>query len=152
MSAERTQVPGPVLETEAELEAFRQRWREEVEARKAATPATKKAYEKIERQRGAPPPAHATAAVPSSSRTYNEEIEPKAYHDLPNKEEQLVLGKEGQDHDRDIYKEPSSALEHYERAVERETQGNLGESIRHYRKAFKVHSPSHISCSSHMLR
>jgi hypothetical protein len=29
-------------------------------------------------------------------------------------------------------------LEHYERAVERETQGNLGESMRHYRIAFKV--------------
>lgn len=142
MSAEQNQVRDPAPETEAELEAFRQRWREEVEARnRKATPATKKAYERIERQRGAPPPAHATAVVPSSSRTYNEEIEPKAYHDLPNKEEQLVLGKDGQDHDRDIYKEPSSALEHYERAVEKETQGNLGESVRHYRKAFKVHLP-----------
>ena len=146
MSTEQSKVSDTAPETEAELEAFRQRWREEVEARnkKTATPSTKKAYEKIQRQRGAPPPAHATGTVPSSSRTYNEEIEPKAYHDLPNKEDQLVLGTEGQDHDRDVYKEPSSALEHYEKAVEKETQGNLGESMRHYRKAFKVHIP-HLS-------
>lgn len=142
MSDDQSQMPpNPAAETEAELEAFRQRWREEVEARnKKSTPSTKKAYEKIQRQRGAPPPAHATN-VPSSSRTYNEEIEPKAYHDLPDKEQQLVLGEDGQKHDRDIYKEPSSALEHYERAVEKETEGNLSESIRHYRTAFKVDHP-----------
>lgn len=33
---------------------------------------------------------------------------------------------------------PESALEHYERAVERETQGSLGESLSLYRKAFRV--------------
>ncbi|KAK4497260.1 hypothetical protein PRZ48_011710 [Zasmidium cellare] len=145
MSTEQRKVSDTAPETEAELEAFRQRWREEVEARnkKTTTPSTKKAYEKIQRQRGAPPPAHATGVVPSSSRTYNEEIEPKAYHDLPNKEDQLVLGTEGQDHDRNVYKEPSSALEHYEKAVEKETQGNLGESMRHYRKAFKLDDGVH---------
>lgn len=139
MSAEESEIPTQSSDPEAELEAFRQRWREEVEARnkKPSTPSTKKAFEKIQRQRGAPPPAHASAAV-SSNKTYNEEIEPKAYHDLPDKEEQLGLGKDGQDHDRDIYKEPSSALEHYEKAVEKESEGNLGESIRHYRRAFKV--------------
>jgi len=34
--------------------------------------------------------------------------------------------------------QPTSALEHYERAVEEETQGSLGESLKYYRKAFKV--------------
>lgn len=33
---------------------------------------------------------------------------------------------------------PESALEHYERAVEKETQGSLGESLSLYRKAFRV--------------
>ena len=33
---------------------------------------------------------------------------------------------------------PRSALEHYERAVEKESLGSLGESVDLYRKAFKV--------------
>lgn len=33
---------------------------------------------------------------------------------------------------------PESALEHYEKAVEKETQGSLGESLSLYRKAFRV--------------
>ncbi|KAF2857635.1 hypothetical protein K470DRAFT_193489, partial [Piedraia hortae CBS 480.64] len=37
-------------------------------------------------------------------------------------------------------KEPSSALEHYERAVEKESVGQLGESIHHYRAAFRLDS------------
>jgi F-box protein 9 len=69
---------------------------------------------------------------------FSEEVEPRAYHDLPDKEEMLKLGAEGQSTERNPYEEPSSAIEHYERAVEKETQGQLGESVRHYRKAFKV--------------
>lgn len=33
---------------------------------------------------------------------------------------------------------PGTALEHYERAVEKETQGSLGDSLSLYRKAFRV--------------
>ena len=35
-------------------------------------------------------------------------------------------------------KEPRSALEHYERAVEKESQGNLGDSLSHYRQAYRL--------------
>lgn len=34
--------------------------------------------------------------------------------------------------------EPRSALEHYEKAVEKESEGRLGDSLSLYRKAFKV--------------
>lgn len=34
--------------------------------------------------------------------------------------------------------EPCSALEHYETAVEKEAQGRLGDSLKHYRLAYKV--------------
>ena len=34
--------------------------------------------------------------------------------------------------------EPTSALEHFERAVEKEAEGNLGDSLSHYRKAYRV--------------
>lgn len=133
----------PAPSTEAELEAFRQKWRDEVSARnkKPGEPARRDAGQpKKERQKSdaAKPTALAGPSTARRREDYSEELEPKAYHDLPDKEEQLRLGVEGQDHDRNLFKEPSSALEHYERAVEKETQGNLSESMRHYRKAFKV--------------
>jgi F-box protein 9 len=37
-----------------------------------------------------------------------------------------------------LFKEPTSALEHYERAVEYESQGNLGASLSHYRRAYRL--------------
>ncbi|CAK7268433.1 hypothetical protein SEPCBS57363_003093 [Sporothrix epigloea] len=36
--------------------------------------------------------------------------------------------------------EPKSALEHYERAVEKEALGSLGDSLKHYRTAFRMDS------------
>jgi F-box protein 9 len=35
-------------------------------------------------------------------------------------------------------KEPKSALEHFERAIEKEDQGNFGDSVSHYRKAYRL--------------
>ncbi|KAK5133042.1 hypothetical protein LTR08_008247 [Meristemomyces frigidus] len=136
-------------ETEAELEAFRQRWREEVTARhqRPAVSSPRGHREHGEQRREGTAGAAATPG-PSTARRkevadYSEELEPKAYHDLPDKEEQLRLGQEGQGHERSLYREPSSALEHYERAVEKETQGNLGDSMQHYRKAFKLDDGVH---------
>lgn len=135
-------------EAEAELEAFRQRWRDEVTARNKrpdGSTAGASSSEPREQRRKDAVQTPASGAGPSTARRkdaaidYSEEIEPKAYHDLPDKEELLRLGSEAQDHDRiSLFREPSSALEHYERAVEKETTGQLGDSMKHYRKAFKV--------------
>ncbi|KAK0289061.1 hypothetical protein LTR35_000436 [Friedmanniomyces endolithicus] len=133
-------------ETEAELEAFRQRWRDEVSARnKRPNLAERPSHVVLAEQRRKPAPTLPSAPEASTARRkdatdYSEEIESRVYHDLPDKEEQLRLGAEGQAHDRDVAKEPSSALEHYEHAVERENIGLLGDSISHYRKAFKLDS------------
>ena len=136
---------------EAELEAFRRRWREEVTARNQRPTLSET---KLQREHGVQHRENTAVTAPltgpSTARRkelndFSEELEPKAYHDLPDKEEQLRLGTKGQDHERNLYKEPSSALEHYERAVEKESQGNLGSSMQHYRKAFKVRSSCLIS-------
>lgn len=37
-----------------------------------------------------------------------------------------------------------SALDHYEEAMEKEAQGNMGESLRLYRKAYRVSSVLHV--------
>lgn len=131
-------------EAEAELEAFRQRWREEVSSRNKKPEDARRSTNvgpREQKPRSIAQPS--LAAGPSTARRkdvtdYADEVEPKGYHDLPDKEEQLKLGAEGQDHDREVNKQPSSALEHYEHAVEKETTGQLGDSITHYRRAFKV--------------
>ncbi|KAK6443038.1 hypothetical protein LTR95_000752 [Oleoguttula sp. CCFEE 5521] len=128
-------------ETEAELAAFRQRWREEVTARNKKPEAllNKPTAQRRKASVHAPP----TVPVPSNARrrdeTHEVDFAPVAYHDLPDKEDRLKLGTEGQNHDRDANPaEPSSALEHFERAVERESSGMLGDSLKHYRQAFRI--------------
>lgn len=120
---------------ESELEDFRQRWRQEVSAR------SKPASEKKTR-----PTASASAAkrlqakVPQPGEratTAEEEDEGRTYHDLENNERYLSLENE-QERSRAFAQEPKSALDHYEKAVERETQGSLGDSVSLYRRAFKV--------------
>lgn len=130
-------------DAEAELERFREQWRAEVARNKRPDGASGAAENDSKAQRRKELAFRQPTAGPSNARRkdlidYSEEIEPRAYHDLPDKEELLKLGAEGQNSDRNPYKEPVSALEHYERAVEKETQGQLGESIKHYRRAFKV--------------
>ena len=140
-----------VPETEAELEAFRQQWRDEVSAKNKRVDETKaqRQHDHNAQRRKDTVPAGPSLVSRRQEKDYSEEVEPRTYHDLPDKEEQLKLGTEGQNHDRDHIKEPSSALEHYEHAVEKETHGQLGDSIKHYRKAFKVRSIPHMS--SHCL-
>lgn len=123
--------------TEAELERFREQWVQEVNERNR-TPGIRSSQTTKAHNRKDTAPSQATANRLREARDYSEDIEPRAYHDLPDKEEQLKLGEEGQNYDRDVNKEPSTALEHYERAVDKETTGQLGDSLRHYRTAFKV--------------
>ncbi|KAK5114362.1 hypothetical protein LTR62_002614 [Meristemomyces frigidus] len=141
-------------EAEAELEVFRQRWRDEVTARnrrpgvtdRVGLSAPQRAAKDI---RAAAASASQPTAGPATARRkdasdFSEELEPKAYHDLPDKEEVLRLGAEAQGHERAaLFKEPSTALEHYEHAVDKETTGQLGDSIAHYRKAFRLDSGVH---------
>ncbi|KAK4556494.1 hypothetical protein LTR86_006638 [Recurvomyces mirabilis] len=148
-------------EAEAELEAFRQRWREEVTARnkrpgiagREASRTGPESGSKGTRQSRdthssstitSQPTAGSSTARRKDASDFEEIVEPKAYHDLPDKDEVLRLGVEGQDHDRAaLFQEPSTALEHYERAVDKETTGQLGDSIAHYRRAFRLDSGVH---------
>jgi F-box protein 9 len=126
-------------QTEEELERFRQQWKEEVTARKRRSRVS----------------ADLTADQPSSSSSgqkktphphpaarknhHDDELEPRSYHDLEEKELGRKIGDESFGTSSSSAKsEPKTALEHYERAVEKEEQGNLGDSMALYRKAFKV--------------
>ena len=106
--------------SQAELSRFRDEWLSEVAKSKrldalAGNPDNER---KSERRRDARAPI---VAVPDTARRkddFSEDFEPRAYHDLPDQESTLQLGSDGQRHDRAPAKEPSSALEHYEHAVE----------------------------------
>jgi F-box protein 9 len=135
-------------QTEAELERFRREWRNEVSARTRTRPS-------------AIPQAHTSAGASSSSQARQrkshpplpkqqyprdahegwDEIEPRSYHDL---EEKATGRRVGDETGRlSPATEPTTALEHYEKAVEREGQGNLGDSVSLYRKAFKLDARVH---------
>jgi F-box protein 9 len=140
----------------SELEAFREQWHREVagrsskdrappevaiaeEAPSSATPksATKRAF-------GLP-----LAPASTAERKDDDEVEDvalKTYHDLGDKDSAFRLGSCGSPGgpssvrrgSTSIDVAPVSALEHYEKAVEKESQGSLGESLSLYRKAYRV--------------
>lgn len=141
---------------EAELQRFREQWRAEVAQHrrpKAASGEEPRSQEKKNQPQAGPsvPTTGRSLARTKAIQDLYDEVEPRAYHDLPDKEELKKLGIDGQNHDRNPYKEPSTALEHYERAVEKETQGNLGDSLSHYRRAFKVRPPSPLPSLSSVV-
>ena len=141
-----------VADTTEELERFRLEWQEEVIARSrgVASPNSSKSTRPtapLNRNSGTIQPAH--TAVLTFHKPYREteeadELDDHGYHDLANKDEARKLGKAGDGIHPETREDPVSALEHYERAVERETEGNLGDSLNHYRKAYRVcHSILH---------
>ncbi|KIW00930.1 hypothetical protein, variant [Verruconis gallopava] len=129
--------------TEAELEKFRQEWKQEVSAKV-------KSHAKANRSGPSNPspaatkttaPSRTTQPNPSALSFYNshndDDLAPQGYHDIDQQ-----LG--GSQHDLAqasfLAREPRTALEHYEKAVEKEGQGSLGDSLSLYRKAFRMDS------------
>ncbi|TGO59967.1 hypothetical protein BOTNAR_0153g00210 [Botryotinia narcissicola] len=122
-----------------ELETLRKQWKEEVTRRSnvaQAHPPSQAAGPSNVPQR-----APRTKNVHENTKTGDEDIvEPQTLHfDGPS-------GAVGAGEEDEFYpygkkngnSEPQSALEHYEKAVEREGQGSLGDSLDLYRKAFRL--------------
>jgi len=135
--------------TEAELESFRQRWRDEVSARakgKALAPSaapTKTpgpSASKPHAPKGPAPDAASHSHARKRSVEETDEVTPYVHQDLGEKQHSRRLDETSAQTAAiaSASKEPKTALDHYEKAVERETQGNLGDSVALYRKAFKV--------------
>lgn len=127
--------------TEAELENFRKQWREEVSAK------TKGKKAGPERPQKDAQPSSSKQHIPKNiapeilgharHRSIEEvdEVVPHVYSDLGEAKHGRRLDETSAPA---VSKEPRSALEHYEKAVERESAGSLGDSVNLYRKAFKV--------------
>ena len=132
------------------LEEFRQRWKEEVDAktrkpekqpaRPQAGRARRPSEPKPERPTNKPPALHTVADEDDSDQGPPLGQPGGSGTGLTRRVEELSL----QDADADEFStkpsivEPTTALEHFEKAVEREDQGKLGDSLDHYRKAYKL--------------
>ena len=124
-----------------DLETFRKQWQEEVTARSTARGQSSNptrahdSHEKFHKStiKTALPPSN----VLSEETDVTDGVSSQAYHDFDDKDNTRRLGVEGSKHPL-TSKEPQSALEHYEKAIEREDQGNLGDSLNLYRKAYRV--------------
>jgi F-box protein 9 len=134
--------------SDSALEQFRRQWREEVNARgKSGKKRQSKDYDSLQAgpsessevlKPWSPPPQYRPLGEA------REEEHPESYQEeersrLTDRLDGLTLGNPDEDEfSRTTREEPQSALEHYERAVEKESQGNLGDSLSHYRKAYRL--------------
>ena len=123
-------------DTHPDLETFRQQWKAEVTAR--SKPPSKPSSDQLARSPGLPPNGDSNTIggvdqVDQSGDDHREDINerwgPRRHREgtYPSSPKNPSIS------------EPRSALEHYEQAVERESQGNLGDSLKLYRKAYKVY-------------
>lgn len=134
-------------ESNPDLDSFRRQWREEVSARRddrnLGQAASSKASKASRRQ---PRPSQHLPAHESHESNDEEHSEP-----APEAHRVFEAEDDGQDavnasRKKAAGREPRSALEHYEKAVEREAQGSLGDSLDLYRKAFRVSFLSIDTC------
>lgn len=139
------------MEDNAELESFRRQWREEVARRNKPNKLG---------------PAQSRPSAPSTAKAPSIQL-PPTHHEASRPKDVVVDGTPAsfdqaeivqgvnqlslQRPDDDTFdsqvprKEPKSALEHFERAVEKEAEGNLGDSLQHYRRAYRVRlRPLHL--------
>jgi F-box protein 9 len=127
-------------QTEEELEKFRQKWKDEVTAKKLQNQSSVSGRQGGGEASGSSSSLKKTVYPHPVSRPlrnlHDEEFEPRSYHDLEEKEVGRKVGDDS--YGSSSRPEPKTALEHYERAVEKEDQGSLGDSLSLYRKAFKV--------------
>jgi F-box protein 9 len=127
-------------QTEAELESFRQKWREEVSAKakgKAPAPAVPAKTSHASSSKSHFSKTNAPEGPSHARQQSVEEVDGLAsvYPHLGEKQHGRRLDETSPP---PVSREPNSALEHYEKAVEKEDQGSLGDSVSLYRKAFKV--------------
>ena len=136
----------PASSNNPELEDFRRQWREEVSTKAKAARIKHKPDEKAssEPERVSVPtttaiktvnhrPKHSRHdAVQSNLQDADQHLEPRWETDTADRTEQA------REATTQRPTEPHSALEHYEKAEERESQGKLGDSVSLYRKAFRL--------------
>lgn len=106
---------------QADLDRFRDEWLSEVARNKR--PGRNVGVGRFDdsalsRRKEKAPILPTAASTSAQNNEFSEDVEPRTYDDLPDKENALRLGRDGESIDRNAESEPSTALEHYEHAVE----------------------------------
>ncbi len=147
----------PSDQIQSELENFRKEWRAEVSAR-AKNPSSasqprpsNQAGQSSSSAAGKAPRRNEPSHKKSASRSHNQVEDEDDYHVRTRILDEPEPGRAGDGHRLDNEskgglvvkgkdKEPQSAIDFYEEAVEKETSGKLGDSLQLYRKAFRMDS------------
>lgn len=138
-------------DAERELESFRRQWQEEVRRGKGQN-KSQSAGVSSSRQAVGNASQKSTKLKPptvgsSSAPVRDDDHDDQGFHDLENKDDALKLGGSSEARKNvTAPAEPKTALDHYEKAVERETAGSLGDSVSLYRKAFRVCNAFIVIC------
>ncbi|KAL2130273.1 hypothetical protein VTI74DRAFT_6690 [Chaetomium olivicolor] len=138
-------------ESNPELESFREQWRAEVRA-KQAVPGRSRQQQQQQNAAAGPSTAHPRTTAPAkqhrgkppqpsqkpaAQETEDDYVQSQPF-DEPAAPGQAAPSQDGGQPNARGKGEPVTALEHYEKAVEKEAAGNLGDSLRLYRKAFRM--------------
>lgn len=136
--------------TSSALEQFRQQWQQEVIARTQKEQPSQDVVERTRtksdvgtRQRPERPLNRPPTKHPLAEGKDEDPVVPESSASGALQEGIRDLKVEDADADADEFStpdraEPVTALEHYEKAVEKERQGQLGDSLSHYRRAFRL--------------
>lgn len=141
----------PSNELTSELDAFRKEWLSEVHSKRPAAPTATASssgagpsvpISSVTRSaRGTKAPA---APATHAAHGNDDYVQAPAFDELFGEgqgKDPLAAGQSAADGGE---KTLESALDHFEAAVMREAQGNLGDSLNLYRKAFRVCKPRHV--------
>lgn len=148
----------PTEQIQSELENFREQWRAEVSARsRNAAGSQQQPQQPQQQQKSAsiqagpsstsnkPPKRNEFSHRKTTSKTVHLEDEDEYYQaqhfDEPEPSKTIAaqkIGRQDASSSKVEDQEPQTALEFYEKAVEKETSGKLGDSLSLYRKAFRM--------------
>ncbi|KAM0288005.1 hypothetical protein ACHAQH_000073 [Verticillium albo-atrum] len=127
----------------SELEFFRRQWKTELQSKKPGSSSQPREPRKAKASASSSKPPQRSEPISSASHTRHESqpdddddyVKPPTF-DEPGGYSNLI--DETTETDASEKESPVSALDHFEEAAEKEAIGNLGESLKLYRKAFRM--------------
>ncbi|QPG95190.1 hypothetical protein C2857_007806 [Epichloe festucae Fl1] len=129
----------------SELESFRQQWLSEVRTKRSERPRPSSAAHSHSSPTAPVSPKRSKARPPSPTKTRkvasavdeedgNEHSQPRVFEGSPEPSGNTIDGSVGPP----LGKELVSALDHYEEAMAKEAEGNMGDSLKLYRRAYRL--------------
>ncbi|KAF5124156.1 F-box protein HRT3 [Metarhizium anisopliae] len=127
-----------------ELESFRQQWLSEVRTKKGEQSTQPQPRNSVPSASTAPPPPRKSMArrpspaksrkAPPAAEEEDEYLHGRSFDDGPEPSGNTIDGSVRMPPERELV----SALDHYEEAMEKEALGNMGDSLKLYRKAYRM--------------